>query len=146
MSTSLALQFMEVVTQARDDAGAPQSFDTTALSSLQDYAAEPGRFSAVLPVSPDVQNRYGTLHGGCIGRWAGVGRAWRRQRWQSACRAAWERPVQQQPARRAAHRYPPAPACALPAVCVLFPAATIVDVVGTAALVTVSDKSGVSLK
>lgn len=70
MSTSLAVQFMEAVTQARDAAGAPQSFDATALSTLVDLAAEPGRFTATLPVTPAVQNRYHTLHGGCIGGWA----------------------------------------------------------------------------
>ncbi|KAK9909006.1 hypothetical protein WJX75_005981 [Coccomyxa subellipsoidea] len=64
-------------------------FDTVALNTIRDIKATDGRVTCVIPVEPRVQNRYGTLHGGCI--------------------------------------------------------ATLVDVVGSAALVTQSEKSGVSL-
>jgi acyl-coenzyme A thioesterase 13 len=60
------------------------------LCCRSDISAEPGVVRCSLPVSESVQNRYGTLHGGCI--------------------------------------------------------ATLVDVVTTAALVTVSDFSGVTLE
>jgi hypothetical protein len=33
---------------------------------------EAGRVRCALPVTPAVQNRYGTLHGGCIGARRGV--------------------------------------------------------------------------
>ena len=44
-------------------------FDTTALSDLQleSIRASPGRLTALMPVTDAVANRYGTLHGGCIG-------------------------------------------------------------------------------
>ena len=32
----------------------------------QDFNLEPGRCVCVFPVTPRVQNRYGTLHGGCV--------------------------------------------------------------------------------
>ncbi|CAL5219115.1 g889 [Coccomyxa viridis] len=64
-------------------------FDTVALQTITDIRAYEGRLTCIIPVEPRVQNRYGTLHGGCI--------------------------------------------------------ATLVDVVGSAALVTVSERSGVSL-
>lgn len=64
-------------------------FDHTALRGLKDIETSHGRLTCTLPVSPEVQNRYGTLHGGCT--------------------------------------------------------ATIVDTVGSAAVVTMSLKSGVSL-
>ncbi|EFN54601.1 hypothetical protein CHLNCDRAFT_135083 [Chlorella variabilis] len=89
MSEELAVQFLEACTQHRDEAGLALQFDTTALPALCDVKAVPGRVSAVLPVTPAVSNRYGTLHGGCI--------------------------------------------------------ATLVDTVGSAALVTASPKGGVSL-
>ena len=55
----------------------------------REVTVEPGRITCVLPVTPQVENRYSTLHGGCI--------------------------------------------------------ATLVDVLSTAALVSVSDSSGVTL-
>ncbi|BDA41735.1 probable acyl-coenzyme A thioesterase 13 [Coccomyxa sp. Obi] len=65
------------------------NFDTVALHTIRDIKATDGRVTCVLPVEARVQNRYNTLHGGCI--------------------------------------------------------ATLVDVVGSAALVTQSERSGVSL-
>lgn len=62
------MQFLEACTQHRDEAGLALQFDTTALPALCDVKAVPGRVSAVLPVTPAVSNRYGTLHGGCIGQ------------------------------------------------------------------------------
>lgn len=70
MSAALALAFLENVTAQRDADGVSQSFDTTALSRLHSIEVPaPGRLTAVLPITPEVQNRYGTLHGGCIGDW-----------------------------------------------------------------------------
>lgn len=67
MSADLALLFIRAVTQQVDAEGGPASFDTSALRGLRELQAAPGRFSCILPVTPPVQNRYGTLHGGCIG-------------------------------------------------------------------------------
>lgn len=64
-------------------------FDHTALQGIKDIKTSHGRLTCTLPVEPRVQNRYGTLHGGCT--------------------------------------------------------ATLVDTVGSAALVTMSLRSGVSL-
>ena len=38
-----------------------------ALNELRDIRATPGRIVCTLPVTKRVQNRYNTLHGGCIG-------------------------------------------------------------------------------
>lgn len=38
-----------------------------ALNGLKDIRATPGRIVCTLPVTKRVQNRYNTLHGGCIG-------------------------------------------------------------------------------
>jgi acyl-coenzyme A thioesterase PaaI-like protein len=42
-------------------------FDTVALNTIRDIQAFPGRLTCIIPVEQRVQNRYGTLHGGCIG-------------------------------------------------------------------------------
>lgn len=43
------------------------NFDTVALHTIRDIKATDGRVTCVLPVEARVQNRYKTLHGGCIG-------------------------------------------------------------------------------
>ena len=43
------------------------SFDALALHSLVVHSVSPGCVLARLHVAPRVQNRYTTLHGGCIG-------------------------------------------------------------------------------
>ena len=43
-------------------------FDTVALQTITDVRAYEGRLTCIIPVEPRVQNRYGTLHGGCIGQ------------------------------------------------------------------------------
>lgn len=43
-------------------------FDTVALQTITDIRAYEGRLTCIIPVEPRVQNRYGTLHGGCIGQ------------------------------------------------------------------------------
>ena len=43
-------------------------FDTVALQTITDIRAYEGRLTCLIPVEPRVQNRYGTLHGGCIGQ------------------------------------------------------------------------------
>lgn len=40
-------------------------FDHTALKGIKDIETSHGRLTCTLPVGPEVQNRYGTLHGGC---------------------------------------------------------------------------------
>mmetsp|Transcript_6413 Transcript_6413/g.15984 ORF Transcript_6413/g.15984 Transcript_6413/m.15984 type:complete len:164 (-) Transcript_6413:956-1447(-) len=45
---------------------ASESFDRQALAGLHDFRFEPGRCVCRFPVLPHVQNRYGTLHGGCV--------------------------------------------------------------------------------
>ena len=63
-----AVAFLEsLVNQWNEDSRDGQVFDTTALQGLKDITAEPGQVTCRLPVRDRVQNRYGTLHGGCIG-------------------------------------------------------------------------------
>ncbi|KAK9842085.1 hypothetical protein WJX81_007785 [Elliptochloris bilobata] len=60
--------FLEALTCAGEqpDLNAASNFDTTALNGLKDIRATPGHVVCTLPVSKRVQNRYTTLHGGCI--------------------------------------------------------------------------------
>lgn len=44
-----------------------ESFDQHTLSEMQVISSEPGRAVCTLQVTPQLQNRYGTLHGGAIG-------------------------------------------------------------------------------
>jgi acyl-coenzyme A thioesterase PaaI-like protein len=67
MSTEMAVLFLEATTQSRDADGRPNQFDTTAMSGLRDVKATSGHVIALLDVTQEVSNRYGTLHGGCIG-------------------------------------------------------------------------------
>jgi acyl-coenzyme A thioesterase PaaI-like protein len=133
MSTELAVQFLEAVAQHRDEQGQPLQFDTTALAELRDVHAEPGRVTARLPVSPAVSNRYGTLHGGCIGG-RGLGPGLRGAARRRSCTPSPRSTASLQPRTT------------LPCVLgFLVPAATLVDTVGSAALITLSPKGGVSL-
>jgi len=50
-------------------ADATQNFEATALYGLRDITATRGQVVCTLPVNQRVQNRYNTLHGGCIGRY-----------------------------------------------------------------------------
>lgn len=61
--------FLEALTLVGEaaDLNAASNFDTTALNGLHSIQASPGRVVCRLPVSRRVQNRYKTLHGGCIG-------------------------------------------------------------------------------
>lgn len=43
-------------------------FDTVALQTIRDIKAYEGRLTCIIPVELRVQNRYETLHGGCIGK------------------------------------------------------------------------------
>lgn len=43
-------------------------FDTVSLQTIRDIKAYDGRLTCIIPVERRVQNRYGTLHGGCIGQ------------------------------------------------------------------------------
>ncbi len=47
---------------------ATRNFEATALYGLRNITATRGQVVCTLPVSQRVQNRYNTLHGGCIGR------------------------------------------------------------------------------
>lgn len=88
-TTAAAIAFLSATVNQFDGDGNSGHFDTTALQGLTDISAERGKITCRLPVAARLQNRYNTLHGGCI--------------------------------------------------------ATLVDTVGTAALLTVSARSGVSL-
>ncbi len=76
MSIELGIGFLRSLLRHRAPDGASLCFDTTALSTLQleSIQASPGRITASMPVTDAVANRYGTLHGGCIG--ACAARAW----------------------------------------------------------------------
>lgn len=69
MSNELGIGFLRSLLRHRAPDGASLCFDTTALSTLQleSIQASPGRLTASMPVTDAVANRYGTLHGGCIG-------------------------------------------------------------------------------
>lgn len=73
MSNELGIGFLRALLQHRTPSGDSLCFDTTALSGLQldSIRASPGRLTATMPVSDAVANRYGTLHGGCIGALGG---------------------------------------------------------------------------
>ena len=43
-------------------------FDTVALQTIRDIKAYKGQLTCIIPVELRVQNRYRTLHGGCIGK------------------------------------------------------------------------------
>eukprot|EP00884_Botryococcus_braunii_P006371 jgi/Botrbrau1/15735/Bobra.4_1s0104.2 len=61
--------FLEYIISAHDenlDLNKAASFDTTALHAIYDIEAFEGRLVCKLPVTELVQNRFGTLHGGCI--------------------------------------------------------------------------------
>lgn len=51
-------------------------FDTTAIKDLDVIEAGPKRCLCKLHVGEKVVNRYGTLHGGCIGEHEGRGQLW----------------------------------------------------------------------
>ncbi len=68
MSLALGVGFLQAsISHTDSSSDAPLAFDTTALRQLHSIEAAPGRVTAELPVTPAVANRYGTLHGGCIG-------------------------------------------------------------------------------
>lgn len=73
MSNELGTGFLRALLQHRTPSGDSLCFDTTALSGLQldSIRASPGRLTATMPVTDAVANRYGTLHGGCIGALGG---------------------------------------------------------------------------
>ncbi len=70
-SPEAAVAFLEYLTSnvIKDDIDLNTSpcFDTTALIDVKDITASPGRVICRFPVTERVQNRYNTLHGGCIG-------------------------------------------------------------------------------
>lgn len=65
-SPQAAAGFLLYSTTRKNDDGSFRIFDTTSLEGLYDIRAEPGRVTCRLPVTERVQNRNGTLHGGCI--------------------------------------------------------------------------------
>ena len=114
-------RFLELaVSQRCPKDNEPLDFDGVALRGLAVVSAEHGAVECRLPVTRHNQNRYGTLHGGCIGEC------------HIHARAACALPGGIPPSRSAEF-------------CVAGRAATLVDTVGTAALVSVSKKGGVSL-
>ena len=62
--------FLQALTGSGLESSALQQhimFDTVALQTIKDIEASEGRLTCLMPVEERVQNRYGTLHGGCIG-------------------------------------------------------------------------------
>jgi acyl-coenzyme A thioesterase 13 len=125
-----ARRFLESVVAERGGGADPNTalnFDTQALAGIRDFSLGPGECRCTLLVEQQLCNRYGTLHGGCQGGREPAAQA------QRSCRYA---PLS---AARRPGRPAPLPHPWLP------PAATLVDTIGTAALVTLTDLSGVSL-
>lgn len=61
--------FLQALTgSGSTDMSEDSMFDTVALQTVTDIRAYKGRLTCIIPVQPRVQNRYGTLHGGCIGQ------------------------------------------------------------------------------
>ena len=62
--------FLQALTGSGLDSSSLQEhskFDTVALQTIKDIEASEGQVTCLIPVEERVQNRYGTLHGGCIG-------------------------------------------------------------------------------
>ena len=123
-------------------------FDTVALRTITDIRAYEGRLTCVIPVEPRVQNRYGTLHGGCIGQHSRILAPIQALRIASeVLHEVWrlaDLRLQMHSLRHSWLQYQHTEDKALH--CARGDgAATLVDVVGSAALVTVSERSGVSL-
>ncbi|KAG2440960.1 hypothetical protein HXX76_003813 [Chlamydomonas incerta] len=64
-SLALARTFVEALVAGNAVPNRTTTFDATALAGLSVVHVEPGRLVAEMPVRERVQNRYGTLHGGC---------------------------------------------------------------------------------
>lgn len=60
--------FLKSIINERDEQGQPLNFDALNLAELTDIDVESGRCRCSLTITRRHQNRYGTLHGGCIGR------------------------------------------------------------------------------
>ena len=70
-SPAKAISFLTDLTSWHSQTFRPdttRNFDTTALAGLQIITVSPGRMLCELPVAPRVQNRFGSLHGGCLGK------------------------------------------------------------------------------
>lgn len=65
-SPERALSFLKFNLNARED-GKPIQFETLTLSNLYGFEVGDGLVTCYLDVTEELQNRYGTLHGGCIG-------------------------------------------------------------------------------
>lgn len=66
-----AVSFLTDLTSWHRDTFNPDTtdnFDTTALHGLKVKSSTAGRMICDFPVNKRVQNRFGTLHGGCIGK------------------------------------------------------------------------------
>ena len=117
-------------------------FDTVALQTITDIRGYEGRLTCLIPVEPRVQNRYGTLHGGCIGQHTYTMTALQRILRRLSKHVSRLAEVQMCTAFDTLRTV----LATWNTICnAIVLAATLVDVVGSAALVTVSEKSGVSL-
>ena len=70
-SPEAAQAFVEGLVNAANcdfDPHASSIFETTALYGLKDISASSGQITCTLPIQSRVENIYGTLHGGCIGK------------------------------------------------------------------------------
>ena len=67
-SPERALSFLEFNLGAREG-GKPVQFESLTLSNLYGFETGDGTLTCYLDVTEELQNRYGTLHGGCIGAW-----------------------------------------------------------------------------
>ena len=71
-SPARAVSFLTDLTSWHTDtfnAETTGNFDTTALHGLKVISSTAGQMTCNFPVNTRVQNRFGTLHGGCIGNW-----------------------------------------------------------------------------
>ena len=78
-SPTRAVSFLTDLTSWHADNFRPDStgdFDTTALHGLKVTKSVAGRMLCDFPVEKRVQNRFGTLHGGCVGKQDLVFFAW----------------------------------------------------------------------
>lgn len=65
LSKKAIQSFLDFITE-RDATNSPVYFDGFCLTGFRLTGIEPGRCNGTLLVSPELQNRYETLHGGCI--------------------------------------------------------------------------------
>jgi len=59
-------QFLQAIISRQLDNGEAGTFDALVLGSLQNIKGTRGKLTCSMMIVPQLQNRYGTMHGGCM--------------------------------------------------------------------------------